>query len=47
VGAVGEPLLQFWTRTWWHLDCVDLHHGHGVRLPAAFITTGPPGKMRR
>src|SRR6516225_7995864 len=30
---MGEPLLQFRTGAGWHLNCVDLHHGHYARLP--------------
>jgi hypothetical protein len=31
--AVREALLQFGSGALGHLDCVDLHHGHGARLP--------------
>src|SRR6478735_9698065 len=33
VSAMRESLLQFGTGARGHLDCVDLHHGHGARLP--------------
>ena len=34
VRAIGKTLLQFRAGAGRHLDCIDLHHGHGVRLPA-------------
>jgi hypothetical protein len=33
MGAVGESFFQFWAGSGRNLDCVDLHHGHGARLP--------------
>jgi hypothetical protein len=42
VCAVREPLLQLGTGFWRYLDCVDLHHGHGVQAtePVVGIVKG-------
>jgi len=39
---VGEPLLQLWTGAGWHLDCIDLDHGHDAKatVPARADTHG-------
>src|SRR5712675_2427556 len=37
--TVCEPLLQFRTGVGRDLDCVDLHHGHAVRLPCAAMAS--------
>ena len=45
--TVREPLLQLRTGVGRDLDCVDLHHGHVVRLPCAADGPRPADASRR